>query len=127
KRGRAAGGRPSWSCGSKPGYAVTRAWRRSITPSAIRASAAATALQSGKPVKGRLPWSAPSTPPCGPPALPLPAEAVAPSTPPCCVVPVAEAPVALAPATLPATNALDVLLVPVLVEPPDREVQAADE
>ena len=139
------------------GYAVTRAWRRRPKPSAITANAAASAIQSGKPVNGRLPcptaWMAPRTPPCGPAALwPLPADAVEPRTPPC-VLPVA-APVELVPVALPVAvtdveldvdadvvavfEVLDVLLVfdllpvlevlpLVLVEPPDCCVQAADE
>lgn len=106
-------------------YAVTRAWRRIPTPRAITASAAATAIQSGKPVKGRLPcptaWMAPRTPPCGPWPWPLPADEVAPRTLPVCVLPVAEAPVELVPVALPVavtdveldvdTDVFDVMLV----------------
>src|SRR5205807_5662663 len=50
-------------------------------PSMASAAAITTAIQSGKPVNGRVPWpaeaSAPSTPPRG-----VPDEAVAPRTPP---------------------------------------------
>src|SRR5690349_2113130 len=113
----------------------------------MTATAAATTIQSGKPVKGRLPpptaWTAPRTPPSG--ALPLPADDVAPRTPPCWLVPEAEAPVALVPATLPVAVTdvepdvddepwlvleallwLDALLLSAVLEVPDSCVHAVD-